>query len=80
MSLVVKNRPLNAGDVRDADLIPGLGRSPGEGNGTSVQYSALENPMDRGALQATVHRVSKSRTQQSDFFFFNIPGGHLTHC
>ena len=60
---MVNNLPANAGDVRDADLIPGFGRSPGEGNGTSVQYSALENPMDRGALQATVHRVSKSWTE-----------------
>ena len=47
--LVVKNLPANAGDVRDADLIPGSGRSPGEGNGNPLQYSYLENPMDRGA-------------------------------
>ena len=46
--LVVKNPPANVGDVRDTDLIPGWGRSPGEGNGNPLQYSCLENPMDRG--------------------------------
>ena len=54
----------NAGDL---GLIPGLGRSPGEGNGNPLQYSCLENPMDRGAWRATVHRVAKSRTRLSDF-------------
>jgi len=44
---VVKNPPANAGDVRDLDSIPGLGRSPGEGNGSPLQYSSLENPIDR---------------------------------
>ena len=47
--LVVKNLPVNAGDVRNMDLIPGSGRSPGEGQGNSPQYSCLENPMERGA-------------------------------
>ena len=56
MVLVVKNTPANAGDVRDVGLIPGSGRSPGEGKGYPLQYSCLENPMDRGAWQATVHR------------------------
>ena len=46
---MVKNLPANAGDVRDMDSIPGSGRSPGEGNGNSLQYSCLENPIDRGA-------------------------------
>ena len=55
----VKNQPANSGD---ADLIPGLGKSPGEGNGNSLQYSCLENPVDRGAWWATVHRVTKSWT------------------
>ena len=55
--LVVNNLPANAGDVRDMGLIPGLGRSPGEGHGTPLRYSCLENPMDRGAWWATVHRV-----------------------
>ena len=50
----VKNSPDNAGDL---GLIPGLGRSPGEGNGNPLQYSRLENPMDRGAWQAIVHGV-----------------------
>ena len=53
MVLVVKNPLANVGDIRDAGLICGLGRSPGEGNGNSLQYSFLENPMDRGAWQAT---------------------------
>ena len=56
----------NAGDLGDASSIPGLGRSPGGGNGNPLQYSCLENLMDRGALQATVHGVTKSRTQLSD--------------
>ena len=61
MLLVVKNLPANEGDVRDVGLIPGLGRFPGGGNGNSFQYSCLENPMDRGAGQATVHRVMKGQ-------------------
>ena len=60
--LVVKNLPANAGDVRDSGLIPDSGRSPGEGHGNPLQYSCLENPMDRGASWATVHRVAKSWT------------------
>ena len=55
VSQLVKNLPVNAGDSRDKCSIPGLGRCPGEGNGNSLQYSCLGNPMDRGALQATVH-------------------------
>ena len=62
MVLVVKNPPANAGDVRDTGSVPGLRRSPGEGNGDLLQYSCLENPMDRGAWRAMVHRVAKSRT------------------
>ena len=49
MVLVVKNLSANAGDIRDAGSIPRFGRSPGEGNGNPLQYSCLENPMDRGA-------------------------------
>ena len=60
--LVVKNPAANAGDVRDADWIPRSGRSPEGGHGTPLQYSCLENLIDRGAWQATVHRVSKSHT------------------
>ena len=59
---VVKNLPANAGDIGDAGSIPGLGRSPGVGNGDPLQYSCLEYPMDRGAWQITIHRVAKSRT------------------
>ena len=55
---VVKNLPVNAGDVRDVGSIPGLGR-----NGYLLQSSCLENPTDRGAWLATVHRVAKSRTR-----------------
>ena len=60
---MVKNLPASAGDVRDAGSIPGLGRCPGGRNGNPLQYFCLENPMDRGALWATVHRVTKSRTR-----------------
>ena len=56
MVLVVKNPPANAGDARDVGLIPGSGRSPGEGNGNPFYYSCLENPMDRGAGWATQSR------------------------
>ena len=52
---MVKNLPANAGDIRDMGSIPGLGRSPGEGHGNPLQYSCLENPMDRGAWWVTVH-------------------------
>ena len=54
MILVVKNLPANAGDSRDVGLIPGCGRSPGGGHGNPVQYSCLENPMERGAIQFMV--------------------------
>ena len=63
--LVVKNPPANAGDVRDVGFIPGLGRSPGGDHGNPLQYSCLENPIDRGAWWTTVHRVAKSQTQLS---------------
>ena len=61
MALVVKNLPANAGDVRDEGLTPGLGRSPGGGHGNPLQYSCLENSMDRGAWWATVHGVTRVR-------------------
>ena len=57
---MVKNLPANAGDVRDMGSVSGLGRYPGAGHGNPLQYSCLENPMDRGAWQATVHRVAQS--------------------
>ena len=57
-----KSLPAKAGDIRDAVLIPGLGRSPAGGCGNPLQVSCLGNPMNRGAWWATVHRVAKSRT------------------
>ena len=59
---VVKNPPANAGDARDVGSIPGSGRFYGEGNSNLLQYSCLENPMDRGAWWATVHSIAKSWT------------------
>ena len=56
---MIKHSPANAGDIRDMGLIPGSGRSPGEGNCNPLQYSYLENPMDRGAWWATIHGVLK---------------------
>ena len=60
-SLVIKKLLANAGDVRDVGSIPGSGRSHGVGHGNPFQYFCLENPMNRGAWQAPVHRVTKSR-------------------
>ena len=68
-ALVVKNPSANAGDIRNMDSIPGSGRSPGGEDGSPLQYSCLENPMDRGAWQDTIHRVAKSQTRLSDFTF-----------
>ena len=61
--LVVKDLSANVGDARDVGSIPGLGRSPGEGHGNPLQYFCLENPLDRGAWRATVHRVTQSQTR-----------------
>ena len=63
---LVKNPPVNAGDVRDAGSISGLERSPGGGLGNLPQYSCLENPMERRAWWATVHGVAMSQTRLSD--------------
>ena len=57
-----KESASNAGHIREVGLIPGLGRSPGEGHGNPLQYSCLGNPVDRGVWWATVHRVTKSQT------------------
>ena len=62
VALVVKKPPANAGDVRNAGLILGSGRSPGGGHGNPLEYSCLENPLDRGAWRATVYGV----TEESD--------------
>ena len=60
---MVKKLPANARDIKDADSVPGLGRSPGGRHGNLLQYSCLENPMDRGTWQAADLRVSQIRTQ-----------------
>ena len=60
---MVKKPPANAGDVRDANSIPGSGRSPGGGLGNPLQYSCLDNPTDGGPWQATVHRVTENWTR-----------------
>ena len=64
VALVVKNLPANSGDIRDAGSIPGSGRSLGGGYGNPLQYSCLENPKDRGACWASVHRVTESDMTQ----------------
>ena len=63
VALVVKNPPANAGDIREAGLIPGLIRSPGGGNGSPLQHSCLVNPMNGEAWWATIHRVTQSWTR-----------------
>ena len=60
---MVKNLPANAGDIRDEGSIPGSGRSPDGEHGNPLQYSCLENPMDRGVWFATAHRFTKNQTQ-----------------
>ena len=63
VALVVKNSSASAGDTKDVRLIPGSGRSPEGGHGNLLQYSCLENPMNREAWRVTVHEVANSRTQ-----------------
>ena len=67
---MVKNLPANVGNASNTGSIPGWGRSPGEGHGNPLQYSCLENSMERGAWQATVHGVAKSQTRLRNFQFF----------
>ena len=66
VALVAKRPPASVGDIRDVGSIPGLGRSLRGGRGNPPQYSCLENPMDRGAWRARVHRVAKSQTRLSN--------------
>ena len=80
--LVVKNLTADEGDVRDAGSIPGSGQSPGGGHNTTLQYSCLENPMDRGAWGASVHRVAESDTTEAAqhgaaFIIFGCSGSFL---
>ena len=77
---MVKNPTANAGDIRDTGSIPGLGRISGGGNGNPIQYSCLENPMDRGAWWAMVHRIAKSWTQLKQFSTHTHPYPHSHMC
>jgi hypothetical protein len=74
----VKNLPADVGDSRDVGLIPGLGKSPGGGNGNPLQYSCLEDPMDRGAWWATVHGVRKSQARVSEHARPSLPAQPLS--
>ena len=81
---VVKNLPVNAGDSRDPGSISGLGRSPEGGNGNTLQYSCLENSMDRGTYRASVHGVAESDMTEYlstwiYLFIFYCPGSSLLH-
>ena len=73
MVLVVKNPPASVGDIRDAGSILGLGRSPGGGHGNPLQYSCLENPMDRGTWWATVHAVTQNQTRLKQLSMNTFP-------
>ena len=77
---VGKESACNAGDIGDTGSIPGSGRSPGEGNGNSIQYSCLGNPMDRGAWRATVHGVTKSQTQLNNWACTHTPSVRSFRC
>ena len=83
-SAVVNNLPVSAGDIRVLSFIPGLGRSPGGGNGNPLQYSCLRNPRDRGAWWATVHRVVESDTTEqlrtSFTYCFNLVVSESSHA
>ena len=73
---MVKNPPANARDSRDVGSIPGLGRSPGGGHGNPLQYSCLENPKDRGACRAMVHRVTRGQRKLKQLSMHVQPGSH----
>ena len=69
---MVKNPPAKAGDARDVGSVPGLGRSPGGGNGNPSQYSCLENSMDRGVWWATAHEATKGQTRLSTRVLYEL--------
>ena len=73
---VVKNLPAKAGEIIDVGSIPGLGRYPGGGNGNPLQYSCLENPMDKGAWWVTVHGVANSQTRLSTHTYTHTGKGN----
>ena len=76
---MVKNPPANAGDIRDAGSVPGVGRSRGGERGNALQYSRLENPMDRGAWRASVPGATQSRTRLSDRRLYLLYACGLSH-
>ena len=76
---MVKNLPVNAGDIRDVGLIPGLGRHPGGGHGNPLHPSCLENPLDRGAWRAAVDGVTKSWTHLSCLLYLSAHTHTHTH-
>ena len=78
--LTVKHLPASAGDLRNSGSIPALGRAPGGGHGNPLQYSCLENPMDRGAWQATVHRVAESDTTEATEHTTQHVWAHTHNC
>ena len=80
VALIVKNSAANAGDTGDLGSIPGLGRSPGEGNGNPLYIPCLENPMKRGAWRTTVHRVAKSQKQLHAYTHTVVQSGHFMLC
>ena len=82
---MVKNPPANAGNIKDAGSIPGVGRSPGGGHGNPPQYSCLESPMDRAAWRATVHGVTDTTGRLSTCIGIQRweggqDGGHMYSC
>ena len=74
VALVVKNWPISAGDIREAGSISGSGRSPGGGHGNALQYSCLEDPMDRGAWRVTVHGIAKESDTTKQQQQYGAPG------